>query len=245
MSETVLPDTSFLMVGSGFRPIHSSGRRYVPCRSHHPNIIPRLQHAAPTNTPFRRVATNRQAAVVRPHSNQISGGNNMRNWRNLLTVAGSGALASLLSSTRRTIAQVTNNTTTHPATDTSTVPSDPLRGVYVPFTSGPDLDLPGINLSAPPIMERRFTPCSEYLVLKTLRPNREQRPDTPIGNFYAQLGLAMSESLSKIKIAIGYAGNRTFSPRIDAELRSRSLRDADVFSRRTKLWAQAPAMERQ
>ena len=72
----------------------------------------------------------------------------MQNRRTWLTAIGSGALVSLLSSRRQTMAQSTD--TTPPSTTINTVPADPfillLKGIYVPVARGPDLGLEGIDL---------------------------------------------------------------------------------------------------
>jgi hypothetical protein len=120
-------------------------------------------------------------------------GDNMQNRRTLLTAAGSGAVMSLLSSTRQSIAQATNNTTA-PPTDTKTVPTDPfillLHGIYVPIPSGsgPNLGLSGINL-----MDGTYSRTRIYPVFGVPDADNEDEresnnvPTTRIGNFYVQL----------------------------------------------------------
>jgi hypothetical protein len=113
----------------------------------------------------------------------------MQNRRTLLTVAGSGAVASLLSS--RASAQTTDNTTT-PATNTRTVPADPfillLRGIYVPITNGPNLGLSGVNLA-----DGTYSRTRIYAVFGVPDADNEDEresnnvPTKPIGNFYVQL----------------------------------------------------------
>jgi hypothetical protein len=129
----------------------------------------------------------------------------MQNRRTLFTLAGSGALASLLSSTRRAIAQSTD-TTAPPATNTKTLPADPfillLRGVYVPIANGPNLGLQGINLD-----DGTYSRTRIYAVfgVPDLEGGDEREsnkvPIKPIGNFYAQLGLAFSGPIDQVKIA--------------------------------------------
>jgi hypothetical protein len=112
----------------------------------------------------------------------------MQNRRTLLTVAGTGAMVSLLSS--RAIAQATNNTAP-PATNTRTVPADPfivlLRGVYVPVTNGPDLGLSGVNLA-----DGTYSRTRIYAVFGVPDADNEDEresnkvPTKPIGNFYVQ-----------------------------------------------------------
>jgi hypothetical protein len=114
----------------------------------------------------------------------------MQDRRTLLTVAGSGALLSLLSSTGQTVAQATN-TTPPPATDTKSLPADPfillLRGIYVPVTNGPNLGLPGVNLA-----DGTYSRTRIYAVFGVPDPDNEDEresnkvPTKPIGNFYVQ-----------------------------------------------------------
>jgi len=94
---------------------------------------------------------------------------------------GSGGLASLLSSTRQTLAQ---------ATTTTTVPTDPfillLRGVYVPITSGaPDLGLEGIDLNDGSYSRTRIYPVFGIPSADDQDDNSNV-PSRPIGNFYVQ-----------------------------------------------------------
>jgi hypothetical protein len=100
---------------------------------------------------------------------------------------------SLLSSTRQSIAQATNNKTA-PPTDTKTVPTDPfillLHGIYVPIPSGsgPNLGLSGINL-----MDGTYSRTRIYPVFGVPGADNEDEresnnvPTTRIGNFYVQL----------------------------------------------------------
>jgi hypothetical protein len=114
----------------------------------------------------------------------------MQNRRTLFTAAGSGALAALLSSTRRTIAQATDATAA-PPTSLKTLPTDPfillLHGVYVPITNGPNLGLSGINL-----MDGTYSRTRIYAVFGVPDPEGEDERETnkvptkPIGNFYVQ-----------------------------------------------------------
>jgi hypothetical protein len=126
----------------------------------------------------------------------------MQNRRTLLTAAGSGALVSLLTSTRQTIAQATDNTTAPPI-DTKTVPTDPfillLHGIYVPIPSGsgPNLGLSGINLMDGTYSRTRIYPVfgvpdaqnANQLAQLTSADQSESNnvPTTHIGNFYVQL----------------------------------------------------------
>jgi hypothetical protein len=120
----------------------------------------------------------------------------MQNRRSLLTVAGSGALVSLLSSTRQTIAQATD-TAAPPPTNTKTLPADPfillLHGIYVPITDGPNLGLDGINL-----MDGSYSRTRIYAVfgVPDLDGGDEREsnnvPTKPIGNFYAQFDAAFN-----------------------------------------------------
>ena len=119
----------------------------------------------------------------------------MQNRRTLLTAAGSGALVSLLTSTRQTIAQ---STTGVPPTDTKTVPTDPfillLRGIYVPIIRGPDLGLEGIDLSDGTYSRTRIYPV--FGIPSADNENQNEKDinvnKTPIGNFYVQLSLDFS-----------------------------------------------------
>jgi hypothetical protein len=112
----------------------------------------------------------------------------MQNRRAWLATVGSGALASLLSSTRQTIAQ---STTPPPPTDIKSVPTDPfillLSGIYVPITNGPNLDLSGIDLSDGSYSRTRIYPVFGVPSAENgdeMQSNNVQT--TPIGNFYVQ-----------------------------------------------------------
>jgi hypothetical protein len=116
-------------------------------------------------------------------------GENMQNRRAWLAAVGSGALVSLLSSTRQTIAQ---STTHPPPTDIKSVPTDPfillLRGIYVPITKGPDLGLSGIDLTDGTYSRTKIYPVFGVPSAENgdeMQSNNVQT--TPIGNFYVPL----------------------------------------------------------
>jgi hypothetical protein len=129
----------------------------------------------------------------------------MQNRRTLLTVAGSGAVASLLSS--RASAQTTDNTTA-PATNTRTVPADPfillLRGIYVPITNGPNLGLSGVNLA-----DGTYSRTRIYAVFGVPDADNEDEresnnvPTKPIGNFYVQSNAPAPGSLCAYELPNG------------------------------------------
>ena len=141
----------------------------------------------------------------------------MQNRRTLLTVAGSGALVSLLSSTRKTIAQSTD-TTPAPATNTKTLPADPfillLHGIYVPITNGPNLGLSGINLA-----DGTYSRTRIYAVFGVPDPDGDDERESnkvatqPIGNFYAQLnGSLCAYDLPNGAIAMQFLDPPTGAP---------------------------------
>jgi hypothetical protein len=100
---------------------------------------------------------------------------------------GSGALVSLLSSTRQTIAQ---STTRPPPTDTKSVPTDPfillLRGVYTPVTDG-DLGLSSINLADGTYSRTKIYPVFGVPSAEDGNEQSNNVQTTPIGYFYAPL----------------------------------------------------------
>jgi len=141
----------------------------------------------------------------------------MQNRRNLLTVAGSGALASLLSSRRQTMAQSTD--TTPPPTTINTAPTDPfillLKGIYVPITRrAPDLGLKGINGQDIDLNDGTYSRTRIYPVFGIPSADNENQNGndinvntTPIGNFYAQLAAFKAGTpLSQINIAYELPG---------------------------------------
>jgi hypothetical protein len=138
----------------------------------------------------------------------------MQNRRTLFTALGTGALVSLLSSTRRTVAQAT---TAVPPTNTKTIPSDPfillLRGIYEPVSSGaPDLGVKGINGQYIDLNDGSWSKTRIYPVFGIPDSQDEKGsynnvPTTPIGNFYAQLAaFAMGTPLSQINLAYELPG---------------------------------------
>jgi hypothetical protein len=107
----------------------------------------------------------------------------MQNRRVWLSTVGSGALVSLLSPTRRTMAQ---------ATSTKAVPTDPfillLRGVYVPITDGPNLGLQGINLDDGTFSRTRIYPVFGIPGADNEDENEHTNvAKEPVGNFYVRL----------------------------------------------------------
>jgi len=132
-------------------------------------------------------------------------------------------LASLLTSTRRSIAQST--TATPPPTTINTVPTDPfvllLKGIYEPITSGPELSLTGINGIPINLNDGSWSKTTIYPVFgipsaddvdqnghkKDQDGNEINVNTTPIGNFYAQVAaFEAGVALSMINIAYHLPG---------------------------------------
>ena len=147
----------------------------------------------------------------------------MQNRRTWLSAIGSGALASLVTSTRQTMAQSTD--TTPPPTTINTVPTDPfillLKGIYEPITSGPELGLTGINGQPIDLNDGSWSKTRIYPVFgipsaadedqnghkKDQDGNDINVNTTPIGYFYAQLAaFEAGAPLSQLGIAYELPG---------------------------------------
>jgi hypothetical protein len=112
---------------------------------------------------------------------------------------GSGALVSLLSSTRQTVAQKTS---------IRTVPTDPFiiltRGVYVPVSDGPNLGLEGVNF-----LDGSYARSQTYAVFGLPDADNEDESEInnvahkPIGHAYVRPSAPMDQAVMVFDLAGG------------------------------------------